>query len=150
MKAEPGHGGARNISFNHTEEKKMSVFRKSMIAGFFGIVLLAACSIDAANATQQSTSDGRIYRVHITIKYPNSSRPWRSFLETSFDKKTAFQSVGMLSPKEWYGVRGWVKVERDGLHYKILIKDTGKPFRIFRGVVLGNQQKYRVSLNDKN
>lgn len=46
MKAEPGHGGARNISFNHIEEKKMSVFRKSMIVASLGIALLAGCSMN--------------------------------------------------------------------------------------------------------
>lgn len=128
---------------------RRQTIRNSMIAGIFGIILLTVF-IKAANATQQSVSGGRIYKVHISIKRPNSPRIWRSFFETSFNKETPFQSVGILSPREWYGVRGWVKVEKDGLHYRILMKNTGNPSRTVQGVVPGNQQEYRVSLNDKN
>ena len=155
-----------------------------MIAGVFGIVLLAGCSTNPApavrdgmmtgkiktaapsdglgmgggmmgggpggvpNTTKQSTPGGKIYKVHITIKSPKSS--WRAFFETSFNKKTSFKSIEIFSPTTWDGVRGWVKVERDGLHYKILMKDPGKPSHIVRGNVIGNQQEYLVSLNDKN
>ncbi len=121
----------------------------SLIAGVFGIVLLDG-SIGAANATLQSTFGGKIYKVHITIKFPKSSQSWRSFFETSFNKKTPFQSVEILSPREWYGVRGWVKVEKDGLHYQILFKDPGKPAHIVQGEVTGNKQEYRLSLSDKD
>ena len=145
LEGKPGH----TLISKQEGEKMRRQLVNSLIAGVFGIVLLDG-SIEAANATQQSTSGGKIYKVYITIKYPKSSQSWRSFFEASFNKKTPFQSVEILSSREWYGVRGWVKVERDGLHYQILMKDTGKPSHIVRGKVTGNQQEYRVRLNDKN
>ena len=132
------------------KEKKMGrrTVGNSLIAGVIGIVLLAG-SIKAADASQQSVSSRKIYQVFIAIKSPDLSHPWKSFFETSFDKRTTFQSVREFSSTNWYGIRGWVKVERDGLHYKILIKDQGKASQIFRGLIPGNRKKYRINLTDK-
>ncbi len=122
----------------------------SLIAGILGMVFVGG-SLGGASAAQQSISNGRIYRIHLDINSRYSSGPeWTSFFETTFDKKTSFQSVNEISQKEWDGVKGWVRVKRDGLHYRLLMKHTGKPSQTFQGVVSGNQQEYRVSLNDKN
>jgi hypothetical protein len=52
--------GARNISFDHTEERKMSVFRKSMIVASFGIALLAGCS-----TAKPIVSESSSFRKHL-------------------------------------------------------------------------------------
>ena len=156
----------------------------SMIAGVFGIVLLAGCSTNPApavnsgmmtgkiktaappdgcelgvepsgvmNVTNQSPTGEKIYKVHITIYYPKFFQSWNLYFETPFNKTTPFQSVGIFASdirKDWNGVRGCAKVERDGLHYQILMKDPGQPSHIVRGKVTGNQQEYLVSLNDEN
>ncbi|BAM06256.1 hypothetical protein [Leptospirillum ferrooxidans] len=72
-----------------------------------------------------------IYRIHIDgIVY---GTPWHMLISTKLDKKTSFDSVSVLSTEtspsmpfkigpHWSGVRGWVKVEKDGLHYFIRTK----------------------------
>lgn len=86
-----------------------------------------------------------IYRIHIDgIVY---GTPWHMLISAKLDKKTSFDSVSVFSTEaspgtpfkigpHWSGVRGWVRVKNDGLHYFIRTKeDFDAQPEYFRGIL---------------
>ncbi|MHB1729611.1 MAG: hypothetical protein ACYCVG_01395 [Leptospirillum sp.] len=81
-----------------------------------------------------NASHSRAYKVQIDgILY---GTPWHMLISTKFGIKTPFDSVSVFSTEtstaspnmpfkigpHWSGVRGWVQVRKDGLHYSIRTK----------------------------
>lgn len=59
--------------------------------------------------------------------------PWHLLISTKFNKKTSFRFLSVFSTEtpegvafkigpHWSGVRGWVQVKKDGLHYFVRTK----------------------------
>lgn len=120
-------------------------------------------SLSPAISGASETSGKDIYSVHISVANNNNSDSplWKTYFQTYRDYKTPFESIQIMkvpdshpllmnTVSEWYGVKGWAVIEKDGLHYHMHLRLVGSPDRTYDGVVPGVKNDYRVSLGGEN
>lgn len=114
------------------------------LVGFFPEMALSA----GGRGETGSHSPHRTYRIRINGRVYGTS--WHMLITARFAEKSFFDSVSVPSNEirkisskspigigsHWSGVRGWVQVEKDGLHYDILTRQNGfgGPGEVFDGI----------------
>ena len=83
--------------------------------------------------TEDVDQSSRVGTYRIRIEGIVYGIPWHLLISTKFNKKTSFRFLSVFSTEtpegvpfkigpHWSGVRGWVQVKKDGLHYFIRAK----------------------------